>query len=143
MSFNVFLLILGVLLVFFGTYTFKCISSFSSKVKNCTEVVKGKIISFENTQKRRDRKIIYTFYPVMEYSLDGVVHRNRSTSGIESLGGIDNYHVNDEIDLMVNPNNPSDFVFDISIYRNKSIEAIVYFVFTACFFIISLIKFGF
>lgn len=139
-SYIVYFLLLGGFIMYFLYSSFKNTKIFTSKVNNCTEIVDGKIVRFENTQKRRDNKIIYTFYPVMSYSFNGVDYEICSDVGIESLGAVEGYNVNDIIKLHVNPNNPSDFIYDISKYRNNAFGSIGFLFLTSCFMFISLLR---
>ncbi|MBQ8131459.1 MAG: DUF3592 domain-containing protein [Bacilli bacterium] len=120
-------------IIFIGVGSFVMIRE-KNDVKVCTEEAVGTVIEIVEEEDISDDTISYTYYPVIEYEVDGNKISGKSTTG----SGNSKYQVNDKVDILYDPNKPSHYI--IKGDKTGSIIGIVFIVFGIGFFIYSIVN---
>ncbi len=100
---------IGLIFIVTGIFIY---NSYNSKTKKCTEPVTATVVEINEKRERRmsdedlNPEYIKYYYPVFEYSYNGKDYKIESKDGEKPSS----YEVNEKVDLLVNPNNPSEFI---------------------------------
>lgn len=88
--------------------------------KRCTEETVGRVVSiieeenYETDTETGNSYTTYTYYPVIEYEVDG----NKVSKKYNTGSGDRKYSVNQKIDIMYNPNNVEEYIIKGDISSN-------------------------
>ena len=101
---KIFIILFG--LIFVGVGAFMLIKG-NDLAKRCTASAEGtviEIITEDSTDS--DGFTTYTYYPVIQYTVDGKTVSKKSSSGSNPS----KYNVNDKVDVLYDPNKVEDYI---------------------------------
>lgn len=105
---KIFIILFG--LIFIGVGVFMLIKD-NDLAKRCTASAEGtvvEIISEESTHTEDDGFTQYTYYPVIQYIVEGKTVSKKSSSGSNPS----KYNVNDKVDILYDPNKVEDYIIE-------------------------------
>ena len=105
---KIFVILFG--LIFVGIGAFMLIKG-NNLAKRCTASTEGivvEIISEESTDTENDGFKQYTYYPVIQYTVEGKTVSKKSSSGSNPS----KYNVNDKVDILYDPNKVEDYIIE-------------------------------
>lgn len=95
-------------LIFVGAGVFLFIKG-NDLAKRCTASVEGTVIEIIAEDSTDDDGFTtYTYYPVIQYIVDGKTVSKKSSSGSNPS----KYNVNDKVDILYDPNKVEDYIIE-------------------------------
>ena len=76
--------------------------------------VEGKVLKIVSSYRKVDGELVFTYYPVMGYQVDGKDYAIKSEYGYENA---DTVKVDDSLEIKLNPNNLEDFLLSNDEYH--------------------------
>lgn len=117
MDFTFFTALFGTLIFFlilFGNIYLSHKKHYDEKVSNCNMSVEGKVLKIVSSYRKIDGELVFTYYPVMGYQVDGKDYAIKSEYGYENA---DTVKVDDSLEIKLNPNNLEDFLLSNDEYH--------------------------
>ena len=103
---KIFVILFG--LLFIGVGAFMLIIG-NDLAKRCTASAEGTVVEIITEDSTDDDGFTqYTYYPVIQYSVDGKNVSKKSSSGSNPS----KYNVNDKVDILYDPNKIEDYIIE-------------------------------
>lgn len=97
-------IIFGIVFAIIGIFV---IIKGNEQAKRCTEETVGIVIDIkEELSTDDDGRTIYTYYPVIQYTVGDRTITKKSSSGSSSMA----YNLNDKVDILYNPNKVEEYI---------------------------------
>ena len=101
---KIFIILFG--LIFIGVGVFMLIKD-NDLAKRCTASEEGTVVEIITEDSTDDDGFTqYTYYPVIQYTVDGKTVSKKSSSGSNPS----KYNVNDKVDILYDPNKVEDYI---------------------------------
>ena len=89
MDFTFFTALFGTLIFFlilFGNIYLSHKKHYDEKVSNCNMSVEGKVLKIVSSYRKIDGELVFTYYPVMGYQVDGKDYALKAFAGSKAIG---------------------------------------------------------
>ena len=96
-------IIVGLLFAAVGIYILK---SGEDKVKRCTVEAVGTVVEIQEETTTDSDGTSITYHPVLSYKVEGKTIKSKSPVGTSNK----KYNVNENVDILYNPNKPEEFI---------------------------------